>query len=140
MSTSDRHGDEAITEPAKLLRVATMVREVLEELHHDGFSEAARARVDTLQRTAIDELGDTMSADLRAELDRLVHPPSSHGEHAPSQAELRVSEAQLSGWLEGLFQGMQASAMAEQAARAQSLQLHDQEQEQGADRHRSSYL
>ncbi len=142
MTTPDQpgpegQGGEAVIEPAKLLRLATMVRQVLEELRHDGFGDAARKRLDTLYHASMDELGDVLSEDLRAELDRLTQPVG--GQPTPSEPELRVAEAQLVGWLEGLFQGMQASALAQQAEQLQALQRQQHDQQQ-ADRRRSSYL
>lgn len=104
---------EAVTEPAKLLRVIGMTQRLLDELHHDGFGPAARARANTAYEDSLYELHGLLSDDLRRELDRLAGPLRP-GE-APSEAELRVAEAQLTGWLEGLMQGLQADRLAQQA-------------------------
>jgi hypothetical protein len=105
---------ESVTEPAKLLRVIGMTQRVLDELRHDGFGDAARERVNTVYEDSLRELQDLLSDDLRRELDRFAAP--LHTRDAPSEAELRLAEAQLAGWLEGLLQGLQASTLSEQAA------------------------
>jgi hypothetical protein len=96
-------------EPAKVLRLAGMVRQVLDELRRDGVSDVAGPGLRGVYRRSLDELGAALNSDLRAELDRLVKPLADEG--APSGAEIRLAEAQLAGWLDGLFQGMQLDAM-----------------------------
>lgn len=109
---------ETVTEPTKLIRIASMAHQVLEELHHDGFGDAARSRVDTAYKDSLEELRSVLSDDLRRELERLAAPLEQvePGSSPPPQSELRVAEAQLAGWLEGLIQGVQASVAAQQTA------------------------
>ncbi len=103
-----------VTDPAKLLRVASMARELLDVLRDTTLGEPARARLDGAYRHSLDELRDALGDDLRGELERLARPLLH--DPAPSEAELRVAEAQLVGWLQGVFHGMQASAALQQAA------------------------
>ncbi len=111
---------ETITEPAKLLRIASMVRELLEETRHTSLDEPGRARLAQIYTRVVGELTDVLSPDLREELEQLAPPV----EGVPSQSELRVVQAQLVGWLEGLFHGIQAAMFAQQAgARAQFEEL-----------------
>ena len=116
----DGPATEAITEPAKLLRIASMVRELLEETRHASMDEAGRKRLGGIYARSVDELGETISPDLREELEQLAPPI----EGVPSESELRIVQAQLVGWLEGLFHGIQAAMFAQQAAaRAQFEEL-----------------
>jgi len=111
---------EAITEPAKLLRIATMVRELLEETRQATIDEAGRARLREIYLRSFDELKEVLSPDLQQELAELVPPM----EAVPTESEIRVAQAQLVGWLEGLFHGIQAALFAQQAAaRAQFEEL-----------------
>jgi Protein of unknown function (DUF2587) len=111
---------EAITQPAKLLRIATMVRELLEETRQATIDESGRARLREIYQRSFDELRDVLSPDLQQELAELVPPMES----VPSESEIRVAQAQLVGWLEGLFHGIQAALFAQQAsARAQFEEL-----------------
>jgi hypothetical protein len=111
---------EAITEPAKLLRIATMVRELLEETRQATIDEAGRARLREIYLRSFDELKEVLSPDLQEELAVLVPPM----EAVPTESEIRVAQAQLVGWLEGLFHGIQAALFAQQAAaRAQFEEL-----------------
>jgi hypothetical protein len=103
---------EAIQHPAKVMRIATMVRQLLEEVRHAGLDEASRARMKDIYETSINELSEVLSGDLKDELGRLSSP---FDEDTPSDAELRVAHAQLVGWLEGLFHGIQAMLFAQQA-------------------------
>jgi hypothetical protein len=107
---------DAIEHPAKLLRIASMIRELLEEVRQAPLDEGGRRRLRTVYERSLDELKDVLSEDLQKELDALSVP---FGE-SPSESELRVAQAQLVGWLEGLFHGIQAALWAQQAmARAQ---------------------
>ena len=109
-------GQETITEPAKLLRIASMVRELLEETRQTSLDEPGRKRLADIYGRAVGELREVLSEDLRDELGSLA--PSMEG--VPTESELRVAQAQLVGWLEGLFHGIQAPLMSQQmAARAQ---------------------
>jgi hypothetical protein len=113
-------GEETITEPAKLLRIASMVRELLEETRQTSLDEPGRKRLADIYDRAVGELRDVLSGDLREELSSLA--PSMEG--VPTESELRVAQAQLVGWLEGLFHGIQAAMFAQQAAaRAQFDEL-----------------
>jgi Bacterial proteasome activator len=113
-------GEETITEPAKLLRIATMVRELLEETRQTSLDEPGRKRLADIYGRSVGELSEVLSEDLREELSSLA--PSMEG--VPTESELRVAQAQLVGWLEGLFHGIQAAMFAQQAsARAQFDEL-----------------
>jgi hypothetical protein len=109
---------ETITEPAKLLRIASMVRELLEETRHASMDEAGRTRLVEIYHRSVDELGDSVSQDLKDELQELVPPLDG----VPSESEMRVAQAQLVGWLEGLFHGIQAAMFAQQMAARQQFE------------------
>jgi Protein of unknown function (DUF2587) len=111
---------ETITEPAKLLRIASMVRELLDETRQASMDESGRKRLADIYTRAVGELADVLSEDLREELSALAPPV----EGVPSESELRIAQAQLVGWLEGLFHGIQAAMFSQQAAaRAQFEEL-----------------
>ena len=109
---------ETITEPAKLLRIASMVRELLEETRHASMDEAGRKRLVEIYHRSVDELGESVSQDLKDELQELVPPLDG----VPSESEMRVAQAQLVGWLEGLFHGIQAAMFAQQMAARQQFE------------------
>ncbi|HMJ79044.1 MAG TPA: bacterial proteasome activator family protein [Iamia sp.] len=110
---------EAVEEPAKLMRIGSMIKQLLEEVRSADLDEAARVRLREIYETSLRELGSALSADLREELDRVAIPFGDNGE-IPSEPELRIAQAQLVGWLEGLFHGIQATLFAQQmAARSQ---------------------
>ena len=112
--------EETITEPAKLLRIASMVRELLDQTRQTALDEPGRKRLAQIYTRAVGALTDVLSDDLREELSALAPPV----EEVPTEAELRVAQAQLVGWLEGLFHGIQAAMFAQQAAaRAQFEEL-----------------
>jgi hypothetical protein len=114
-------GTDTITEPAKLLRIASMVRELLEETRQTSLDEPGRKRLAEIYGRSVGELAGILSEDLREELSSLA-PPIEDG--IPTESELRVAQAQLVGWLEGLFHGIQAAMFAQQAAaRAQFEEL-----------------
>jgi hypothetical protein len=118
---SDR---EVVSEPGKLIRIASMVRNMLEEVRQSSLDEAGRRRLKDVHDRSISELEEILSPDLRAELAEVFVPFS---EAAPSESELRLTQAQLVGWLEGLFHGIQASLMSQQmAAQAQIEQMRRQ--------------
>ncbi|NLV54677.1 MAG: bacterial proteasome activator family protein [Acidimicrobiales bacterium] len=120
---------EAIEEPAKLMRIGSMIKGLLEEVRTADLDDAARVRLREIYETSLAELGSSLSDDLLEELKRVTSPFAESAESAepPSDAELRIAQAQLVGWLEGLFHGIQASLFAQQmAARAQLEQLHRQ--------------
>ena len=108
---------ESINQPAKLLRIGSMVKQLLEEVRHAPLDESSRERLREIYEQSVRELADGLSPDLAGELDRISIPFDSE---VPSESELRVAHAQLVGWLEGLFHGIQATLVAQQvAARAQ---------------------
>ena len=108
---------ETIESPAKVLRIGSMTKELLEEVRRAPLDEAGRARLREIYETSVHELAECISDDLREELARLASPFETA---APTEAELRVAQAQLVGWLEGLFHGIQAAMFSQQMmARAQ---------------------
>ena len=112
---------DLVESPAKVMRIGSMIKSLLEELKSAPVDEAGRQRLATLLHTSITELKDGLAPELDAELDRLVQPFDAD---APSESELRIAHAQLVGWLEGLFHGIQTAIYAQQmAARAQLEQM-----------------
>ncbi len=110
---------EAIEEPAKVMRVGTMMKQLLDEVRQASLDESSRDRLRDIYAMSIQELGSALSPDLNEELDRLMSPfPEGR---PPSQAELQVAKAQLVGWLEGLIQGIQAALFAQQVSAQQQL-------------------
>lgn len=111
---------EAITQPAKLLRIASMVRELLDETRQASLDEPGRLRLRQIYERSVGELEEVLSPDLKEELASLAPPMQG----VPTESEIRVAQAQLVGWLEGLFHGIQAALFAQQAAaRAQFEEL-----------------
>lgn len=117
--TESSRPQEYIEEPAKVMRVGAMLRQLLEELREATLDESSRYRLREIYETSIQELGSALSPDLRDELDRITLPFDD--DTVPSESELRVAEAQLVGWLEGLIQGIQATLFAQQMAAQQQL-------------------
>jgi len=112
---------DLVEQPAKVMRIGNMIRQLLEEVKAAPLDEASRKRLSEIHTASIKELEDGLAPELVAELDKLSLP---FGEDTPSEAELRVAQAQLVGWLEGLFQGIQTAIYAQQmAARAQLEQM-----------------
>jgi hypothetical protein len=111
---------EAVEQPAKVMRIGAMVRALLEEVRAADLDEAGRARLREIYETSVAELSQALSPDLQAELVRLA--PPFGGDTTPSEAELRIAQAQLVGWLEGLFHGIQATLFAQQMAARQQLE------------------
>jgi len=108
---------EAVEEPAKVMRIGSMTKQLLEEVRSAELDEPARGRLKEIYETSVKELSAALSPDLQAELARVTSP---FGDGDPTGGELRVAQAQLVGWLEGLFHGIQATLFAQQmAARAQ---------------------
>ena len=93
-------GDETISRPSKLIRIASMTRATLDEVRQARFDEAGRKRLLDIYRRSLEELKEVLSPDLREELDEVFLPLTSE---VPSESELRIAQAQLVGWLEGLF-------------------------------------
>ncbi len=111
-----------VSEPAKVMRIGTMIRQLLEEVKATELDEPGRDRLKEIYETSVEELAESLSSDLREELQRLALPFDD--DDTPSGPELRVAQAQLVGWLEGLFHGIQATLFAQQnAARAQLEQM-----------------
>ena len=109
---------EMVEQPAKVMRIGTMIKQLLEEVRAAPLDEASRNRLRDIHAASIRELEEGLSPDLREELERITLP-FSEGE-TPSDAELRIAQAQLVGWLEGVFHGIQTALFAQQmAARAQ---------------------
>ena len=108
---------ESVSEPAKVLRIGSMVKTLLEEVRQAPLDEKSRTRLREIYEQSIHDLSEGLSPDLVAELERMALP---FDESAPSESELRIAQAQLVGWLEGLFHGIQATLMSQQmAARSQ---------------------
>ncbi len=108
---------ESVNEPARVLRIGSMVKTLLDEVRSAPLDEKSRVRLREIYEQSIHDLSEVLSPDLVAELERMA-PPFDND--APSDAELRIAQAQLVGWLEGLFHGIQATLMSQQmAARAQ---------------------
>lgn len=128
-----------ISQPAKVMRIGSMVKTLLDEARSAPLDEAGRLRLREIYQTSINELSGALSQDLGGELSRMVLPFSSD---VPSESELRVAQAQLVGWLEGLFHGIQASIFAQQAAAAAQLEkMRDRSLNPGAGEPRSgTYL
>ena len=101
----------AISEPAKVMRIGSMIRTLLDEVREADLDEASRDRMREIYEQSVNELSEALAPELREELERLALPFSSD---TPSEAELRVAQAQLVGWLEGLFHGIQAAVAAQQ--------------------------
>jgi hypothetical protein len=109
---------ELVEQPAKVMRIGSMIKQLLEEVRAAPLDEASRVRLREIHESSIKELSSGLAPELREELERLSLPFT--GDEVPSDAELRVAQAQLVGWLEGLFHGIQATLFAQQmAARAQ---------------------
>jgi Bacterial proteasome activator len=113
---------EMVEQPAKVMRIGSMIRQLLDEVRAAPLDEKSRARLAEIHQSSIKELEDGLAPELVAELDRLSLP-FAEGD-TPSEAELRIAQAQLVGWLEGLFHGIQTTLFAQQmAARAQLEQM-----------------
>jgi hypothetical protein len=116
------HVSELVEQPAKVMRIGSMIRQLLEEVKAAPLDEASRNRLRDIHRASIKELESGLAPELVEELERLSLPFTEHG--TPSDAELRIAQAQLVGWLEGLFHGIQTAIYAQQmAARAQLEQM-----------------
>ena len=116
-STDSVAPHESVSEPAKVLRIGSMVKTLLDEVRQAPLDEKSRVRLREIYEQSIHDLSEGLSPDLVAELDRMALP---FDDKAPSESELRIAQAQLVGWLEGLFHGIQATLVAQQmAARAQ---------------------
>ena len=113
---------ESVEHPAKVMRIGSMIKQLLEEVRQAPLDERSRARLREIYDTSVTELAEGLSPDLRTELEKMASPFGP--DEVPSESELRVAQAQLVGWLEGLFHGIQATLFAQQmAARAQLEQM-----------------
>ena len=118
---AERQITDLVEQPAKVMRIGSMIRQLLDEVKSAPLDEASRARLAGIHRSSIKELEQGLAPELIEELERLSLPFSSD---TPSEAELRIAQAQLVGWLEGLFHGIQTAIYAQQmAARAQLEQM-----------------
>ncbi len=117
-----------VSEPAKVMRIGSMIKQLLAEVKATELDEPGRDRLAEIYETSIAELADALSEDLQAELRRLALPFDDEA-GVPTGAELRIAQAQLVGWLEGLFHGIQATLFAQQAAAQRQLQQITQGQE-----------
>jgi len=124
LMTSDAEESIAgqVEQPAKVMRIGTMIKQLLEEVRSAPLDESGRKRLAEIHASSLRELEDGLSDDLKAELERLSIPFDEGS--VPTEAELRIAQAQLVGWLEGLFHGIQTALFAQQmAARAQLEQM-----------------
>ena len=113
---------DLVAQPAKVMRIGSMIKQLLEEVRAAPLDEASRSRLKEIHENSIKELEEGLAPELREELQRLSLPFTEEG--IPSEAELRIAQAQLVGWLEGLFHGIQTALFAQQmAARAQLEQM-----------------
>ncbi len=126
-STEDGEGRETpvtemVEQPAKVMRIGSMIKQLLEEVRAAPLDEASRVRLKEIHASSVKELEQGLAPELVQELDRLSLPFTD--DSVPSEAELRIAQAQLVGWLEGLFHGIQTTLFAQQmAARAQLEQM-----------------
>ena len=110
---------DMVEQPAKVMRIGSMIKQLLEEVRNAPLDEAGRARLAEIHRRSIAELEDGLAPSLVEELERITLP---FNQSAPSDAELRIAQAQLVGWLEGLFHGIQTALFAQQMAARQQLE------------------
>jgi hypothetical protein len=112
--SSDEQGEQAeqVTSPTKLIRIASMVRTMLDEVRRAPLDDAGRRRLREIHERSIQELDSVLSPDLQQELNEVVLPLTGD---SPTESELRLAQAQLVGWLEGLFHGIQATLFTQQA-------------------------
>jgi hypothetical protein len=114
----DRSITDLVDQPAKVMRIGSMIKQLLEEVRASELDEASRVRLKEIHTRSIKELEEGLAPELVEELERISLPFAD--DSIPSEAELRVAQAQLVGWLEGLFHGIQTALFAQQvAARAQ---------------------
>jgi Protein of unknown function (DUF2587) len=118
----ERSVTQLVEQPAKVMRIGSMIKQLLEEVKAAPLDEASRLRLKEIHRSSIQELEQGLAPELVEELDRLSLPFTD--DSVPSEGELRIAQAQLVGWLEGLFHGIQTALFAQQmAARAQLEQM-----------------
>jgi hypothetical protein len=110
---------DLVEQPAKVMRIGSMIKQLLEEVRNAPLDEAGRARLAEIHRRSLRELEDGLAPELIEELERIALPFNE--DDAPTDAELRIAQAQLVGWLEGLFHGIQTALFAQQMAAQQQL-------------------
>jgi hypothetical protein len=115
----DGSDKETVSQPSKLIRIATMVKSMLEEVRQASLDEAGRQRLRQIHERSLRELSEVLSGDLQEELSEVMLP---FDDSTPSESELRIAQAQLVGWLEGLFHGIQATMMTQQMTAQQQLE------------------
>jgi hypothetical protein len=118
-AADDEGPREAVESPGKVMRIGSMIKQLLEEVRQTELDEPSRERLREIYETSISELSESLSPDLQEELARLALPFDSE---TPTGPELRIAKAQLVGWLEGLFHGIQATLFAQQMAARQQLE------------------
>ena len=116
----DEEPRESVESPGKVMRIGSMIKQLLEEVRQTELDEPSRERLREIYDTSIQELSSSLSPDLQGELARLALP--FEPDTAPTGPELRIAKAQLVGWLEGLFHGIQATLFAQQMAARQQLE------------------
>lgn len=117
----------AVSEPAKVMRIGAMIKQLLEEVRATDLDEGGRNRLREIYDTSIAQLSEALSPDLQTELAELTTPFGD--DDVPSESELQIAQAQLVGWLEGLFHGIQATLFAQQMAAQQQLEQIKQTQQ-----------
>ncbi len=117
--TDQEEERDAITEPGKLLRIALMLREMQEEVRRADPDEPGRQRLKQIHQTSLEEMRSVLTGGLQEELDALTLPFDSD---TPTESEIRIAQAQLIGWLEGLFQGIQAAIASQQMSARHQLE------------------
>jgi len=115
---------ESVEQPAKVMRIGSMIRQLLDEVRQAPLDDKSRERLREIYEMSVHELAEGLSPDLQEELAKLALPFS---EAAPSESELRIAQASLVGWLEGLFHGIQATLFAQQMAARQQLEQMQQQ-------------
>jgi hypothetical protein len=116
---SDQSLSDLVAQPAKVMRIGSMIRQLLDEVKHAPLDDRSRVRLKAIHEQSIKELEDGLAPELVDELERLALPIEVE---TPTDAELRIAQAQLVGWLEGLFHGIQAALYAQQAQAQSQLQ------------------
>jgi hypothetical protein len=130
--------ESSVSQPTKLIRIASMTRATLDEVRQAPLDEAGRTRLLAVYTRTIEELKEVLSDDLREELDEVFLPLTSQ---VPSESELRIAQAQLVGWLEGLFHGIQASLWTQQmAAQAQLEEMRTRKSLEAPEQPPGQYL
>ena len=119
-AADDGEINETIDHPAKVMRIGTMLKQLLGEVRSTDLDKASRQRLRDIYETSVSEVGSALSSDLREELARLASPFDDA--EPPSAVELQIAKAQLVGWLEGLIQGMKAMLLVQQMTAHQQLE------------------